>query len=62
MNFETGNLSKKFVVAVHNNRWGNYTKEFDKKKEAEEYIASICCDMNTYCFLYKLVSINLEKR
>lgn len=55
-------VRKNYVVVVHNHKWGNYVKEFDKKKPAEAYIDSICADMNTYCFLYKLVSINNEER
>ena len=56
------NVRKPFVVVVHNHRWGNYVKEFDTKKEAEKYVNSICADLNTYGFLYKLVSINNEAR
>ena len=51
----------KYLVEVHNRKWGDYKEEFNTKKEAEEYINSICADMNTYCCLYKLISINLEK-
>ena len=54
-------MQKKYVVEVHNHKWGNYTREFDTKKEAEKFVDETCPDMNTYCYLYKLMSINLEK-
>lgn len=54
-------MKGKFVVDVHNRKWGDYQKEFRSQKEAEKYIDGICHDLNTYCFLYKLVSINLDK-
>lgn len=54
-------MKERFVVDVHNHKWGNYQKEFQKKKEAVEYIESIMNDLNTYCYLYKLESINLER-
>lgn len=54
-------MKAKFVVDVHNHKWGDYQKEFNSQKEAEDYIDSICADLNTYCFLYKLISINLNK-
>lgn len=54
-------MKGKFVVDVHNHKWGDYQKEFHSQKEAEKYIDSICSDLNTYCYLYKLISINLDK-
>lgn len=51
----------KWIVIVENQKWGYYQKEFQTSKEAKQYIESICSDMNTYCSLYKLQSINLEK-
>lgn len=55
-------LKKNYVVAVYNHRWGNYVKQFDNKKDAERYVDSICTDLNTYAFMYKLVSINNERK
>lgn len=52
----------KYLVDVKNARWGNYQKYFSNKEEAVEYIKSIISDINTYCYLYKLESINLEER
>lgn len=54
-------MKAKFVVDVHNHKWGDYQKEFHSQKEAEQYIDSIGHDLNTYCYLYKLISINLDK-
>lgn len=45
----------KYVVVVHNHKWGNYYKEFESKKEAEKYQEECNNDINTYAWLYKLV-------
>lgn len=55
-------VKKPYVVVVYNHKWGNYVKEFDKQKQAKEFVDSVCPDLNTYAFMYKLVSINNEKR
>lgn len=47
----------KYVVVVHNHKWGNYYKEFDKKKDAMKYRMECNCDMNTYAWLYKYVEV-----
>ena len=54
-------MKSRYVVDVHNHKWGNYQKEFNRQKDAEKYIDSIAADMNTYAYLYKLVSINNDK-
>ena len=51
----------KYVVVVHNRKWGNYYKEFQTRKEAIRYRASCNCDMNTYAWLYKFVNVTEEE-
>lgn len=47
----------KYVVVVHNRKWGDYFKEFDTKKKALEYREECNCDLNTYAWLYKYVEV-----
>ena len=50
----------KYVVVVHNHKWGNYYKEFQTKKEALEYRSMCNNDINTYAWLYKYVEVKEE--
>ena len=45
----------KYVVVVHNHKWSDTYKEFQSKKDAEEYQRQCNNDINTYAWLYKLV-------
>lgn len=50
----------KYVVVVHNRKWGDYYKEFETKKEAIRYRTEVNCDLNTYAWLYKYVEVTEE--
>lgn len=51
----------KYVVAVHNVKWGNSYKEFDKKKDAMKYRMECNNDINTYAWLYKYIEVTEEQ-
>ena len=51
----------KYVVVVHNKKWGDHYKEFDKKKDAMKYRMECNCDINTYSWLYKYVEVTEEQ-
>ena len=51
---------RKFVVEVRNHKWGHTTHGFETREEAEKYIESLGHDLNTYAYLYQLLSINLD--
>jgi len=50
----------KYVVVVHNRKWGDYFKEFDKKADAIKYRCECNFDLNTYAWLYKYVEVTEE--
>ena len=50
-------MLKKYVVVVHNRKWGDYYKEFETKKEALQYREECNFDFNTYAWLYKYVEV-----
>lgn len=54
-------MLKKYVVVVHNVKWGDYYKEFDKKKDAMKYRMECNNDINTYAWLYKYVEVTEEQ-
>ena len=51
---------KKYVVVVHNHKWGDYYKEFDNKKDALKYREECNVDFNTYAWLYRYVEVKDE--
>lgn len=50
----------KYVVVVHNRKWGDYYKEFDSKRDAIRYRCEVNCDFNTYAWLYRHVEVTDE--
>ena len=54
-------MVSKYVVEVHNARHGFTGKEFTNMKDAVAYIKSHMIETDTYCYLYELKSINLNK-
>ncbi len=50
----------KYVIVVHNRKWGDYYKEFNDRKSAIRYRAEVNCDFNTYAWLYKYVEVTEE--
>lgn len=50
----------KYVVVVHNKKWGDTYKEFNKKVDAIKYRCECNFDMNTYAWLYKYVEVSEE--
>lgn len=50
----------KYVVVVHNKKWGDTYKEFDKKADAIKYRCECNFDMNTYAWLYRYEEVSEE--